>query len=163
MILDIYTFFVRVVYKKYSVIYKICKGENLVMNLAEKSGYMKNGNKFQYITDTSELYSRFMEQRNDMRDAIQKQIDRDRYIVNKNALIEYLYNGIIGLLENNLEGMANDISEYVVSDVVGAIKGITEGNPIASSSKGMFRIQLARGIGKMIANAPFDYFDDLIK
>lgn len=120
-------------------------------------------NKYNYITSTDELTQAFIEAKRDLNYPLRKEVKRDRYVLNSEALekaLEEAINKTFNEVENGMTELAND----TINDVICALNGITVTNNqfVAKPSKRSFAADLGKMLGKAIAKSTIKVFDDII-
>lgn len=116
------------------------------------------GGKYQYITDTDELTKAYMQSKADLNYALRKEVKRDRYILNRQALQQSIVDTVIQVLMQNLDILADMVAADVVYNVNAAF-----GNAAGAARKNSsLTDMLGKQLGRALAEAPFKLLDEIM-
>ena len=120
-------------------------------------------NRYEYIMTSDNLLKSFVEARRDLQYPLRKEVKRDRYILNAQALEKALEEAINKALTEVEKGMT-EVANNTVDDVVTALNGITtSGNKfVAKPIKRSFAADIGKMFGKAIAKSTAKIFSDMM-
>ena len=120
-------------------------------------------NRYSYITSSDDLTNALLESHRDLDYALRKEVKRDRFVLNSQALekaLEEAINKTFDEVENGLSELADD----TINDIVSALNSLTVSNNqfVIPKAKRSFAADVGKMLGKAIAKSTIKIFDDMI-
>ena len=115
--------------------------------------------KYLYLTSTTDIYEKFMQQHHDMNYALKKERSRDRFVANRKGLENAIVQTINKVLLSEMDEIADIISQDVIYKVQNAFGGVG-GTKV---NKNSFSSKLGKMLGKALADIPFKLWEEIDK
>lgn len=114
-------------------------------------------NKYQYIIDKDDLLNAYTQHTKEhIETALKRQIDKDRYILNKAALEKAFEKAIDGALKQ-IEDGAYEVTSAAVNEVIAAISSV--GSPTLKQNGSSFAKRLGKEVAKSFGKLLDDYIE----
>ena len=133
-----------------------------IRNMRVMAGKPATSGKYDFVISSNDIVKRYYESKKDLMYSLKKEVSRDRFVANSEGLQKTIIQTVSEVLEQEMDEIAEVISQDVIYRVETAFNGGGNANNIKSMKKS-YMSRLGAMLGRALAKIPFNIMKELDK